>query len=125
MSEEDQGGTQIYCPTCETITECKALHPSEEYYFGDIIFRSHNFMTQWTRPDIGAVADDESGRRFHFRDSPDIHWFRRGRLCLTCNNPFYTAEVDEFCLSKLAELLYAIRNIETITAANEKDLAAA
>ncbi|MBO9484715.1 hypothetical protein [Salinisphaera sp. G21_0] len=47
---------------------------------------------------------EKKNQRWKRNDYPDIHWFRRGRECLTCGHNFITAEADESLLDELARL---------------------
>ena len=80
------GGTLMHCPCCENITECKAIPP-------------------------GSIGE-KTGQRWHRTDHTDINWFRRARQCLTCEECFITAEIDEKFLAELVELRNALGNIK-------------
>lgn len=80
------GGTKMYCPYCKETTICSAMP-----------------LTQ-----LGK----RSGQRWHRTDHEDIHWFRRGRLCLTCYNDFITSEIDEEFIEELVELRDALSSIK-------------
>lgn len=72
----EKGGTQMFCPFCKDIRECRTFTLTE-------------------------IGHKEGQRMFHTK-YPDLEWFKRGRDCLTCNNHFETAEIQE---SKLFELV--------------------
>src|SRR4051794_7320867 len=74
----NQGGTKVFCPSCEAIQICRVISPSE----------------------MGM----ESARRFHYTKHRDIQWFRRAKQCLECEGKFVTAEVEEEFLEELVEL---------------------
>ena len=81
-----QGGTQIYCPNCKTVTVCKAVTPSSAGY--------------------------DSGQRFHKTTHLDVSWFRRIRICKECEEDFPTAELDERFVDELVELRDALAEIK-------------
>jgi hypothetical protein len=66
--------THMWCPICEEI--------------------------RCTRVDTRDSYDQQ--RRCSSATHPDLNWFRRERICLSCKNEFSTAEVDE---AQLLELL--------------------
>lgn len=84
--KKESGGTNIYCPYCGGIRECRAIHTTK----------------------LGL----ESSQRLYSPDHPDIQWFRRGRECLTCGNTFITAELDEDFLEELMKLRNALGAIK-------------
>ncbi|WP_027853079.1 hypothetical protein [Marinobacterium litorale] len=92
------GGTQMYCPSCGEIETCRAIGLR----------------------DLG----EESGQRWYRTDHQDVHWFRRGRECLSCGHTFLTAEMNEQFLDELIELRDALvdikKNAETYTAEANK-----
>lgn len=94
-----QGGTQIYCPNCESIQICKAINPS-------------------------SIAN-ESGQRWMRRDHKDINWFRRGRECQQCFHEFLTAELDEDFVTELVKLREALSEIKKNAEEYQKEAAAA
>jgi len=53
-----------------------------------------------------------SGRRLYQRNHSDVHFFRRGRICLTCQHGFLTAETRERFLDELVELRDALAEIK-------------
>ena len=73
-----QGGTQLWCPRCAAITVCKAVNPS-------------------------LLAEDPD-QTWNMEEHPDIQWFRRARICQTCDHEFLTAEIDEAFLTELVQL---------------------
>ena len=73
-----QGGTNLWCPKCAAITVCKAVNPS-------------------------LLANDPD-QTWIMQDHSDIQWFRRARICQTCNHEFLTAEIDEAFLTELVQL---------------------
>lgn len=91
----EQGGTQKYCPNCETITVCKAVNPSR--------------------------MAEVSGQRFYKSDHADIHWFRRGLICQSCEHEFLTAELEESFLEELVELREALKEIKVNAEAYVKE----
>ncbi len=82
----------MFCKQCGKVTVCKAVDPKQ------------------------VVATVKSGRRFFRTSHEDLQYFRRGRICLTCNSAFLSAEMREDFLSELAELREALgqikRNVE-------------
>lgn len=94
-----QGGTRLYCPCCEDIRVCKAI------------------STTYVVP--------ESGQRYSRTDHVDIHWFRRGRECMTCTHVFLTAELSEDFVNELVELRDALADIKANAEAFASESAAA
>lgn len=84
----ENGGTEIYCPNCNSFQVCKAINPSKIAY--------------------------EHGQRW---SCSDVHWFRRGRECLSCGTEFLTAEVDEGLVNELLELRTVLSGIKQNAAA--------
>ena len=87
MSRNGQGGTQKWCPTCESIQVCAAVNPTQ--------------------------LGERSGQRWYKPDHDDIQWFRRGLICQSCGDEWLTAEVEERFLSELVELRGALKEIKT------------
>lgn len=80
-----QGGTQMYGPYCGRVRVCKAVSPSE---YGE-----------------------SSERQLYMLEHEDIHWFRRGRFCLSCNETFLTAEVNkDFLYEELKSALAVVKS---------------
>ncbi len=73
-----KGGTKIFCPSCKSFNICKGLSPT--------------------------TLGEPKAQRWYRTDHLDISWFRRARQCLTCENKFLTAEVDEMLLEELIKL---------------------
>lgn len=82
----EQGGTQMWCPTCKEIRICAAIPLTRIGY--------------------------KSGQRWYKTDHPDINWFRRGRECMTCGHEFVTAEMNEEFLEELVELRGALADLK-------------
>ncbi|GMV90869.1 MAG: hypothetical protein AMXMBFR82_06470 [Candidatus Hydrogenedentota bacterium] len=82
-----QGGTQMWCPECESVQVCAAVSLSRLGY--------------------------ESGQRWYKSDHPDINWFRRGRVCQNCGCEFVTAELNENFLEELVELRVALTDVKS------------
>ena len=80
------GGTTMFCPHCQDLTECQAFN--------------------------AALIGQESDQRWIRTDHEDINWFRRARQCLSCLAAFFTAEVDEQFLDELVELRDALGQIK-------------
>lgn len=78
----------MWCPKCEKITSCKAVSPR----------------------DINRLLP--SSRRFYKKLHEDVHFFRRGRVCLTCQHKFLSAEAREDFLTELVELRDALSVIK-------------
>lgn len=85
-NRQTRGGTQKWCSNCQEITVCSAVSPSSLGY--------------------------QSGQRFFNEDHTDIHWFRRGQVCLQCGRKWVSAEVDEDFLNELTELRDALREVK-------------
>lgn len=79
------GGTNLYCPYCKEITVCKVIPPRE---FGQ-------------KPE----------QRWYFEKHPDVHGFRRVRICLSCNFRFVTSEVHEDFLNELVQLRNSLGSV--------------
>lgn len=88
MSKPATGGTSMYCKKCEELTVCKAVEPR------------------------AVIPSLSYGRRFYKKEHKDVHWFRRGRECLTCGHLFLSAEVREDFLTELAELRDALGTLK-------------
>lgn len=70
----------MWCSNCKAVTPCKAVEPKE------------------------VKINLKSGRRWYKIEHEDVHWFRRGRICLQCNYGFVTSEVNETFINELTEL---------------------
>jgi len=68
----------MYCPFCDRVTVCSAHAP--------------NFPMA-----PGEYLQSAAGH-------PDLHWFRRSRICTTCNESFHTAEIYEKHIHELIQL---------------------
>lgn len=88
MPRATRGGTQMYCKNCKKVTVCKAVDPKQ------------------------VLASVKSGRRFYRTAHEDVHYFRRGRVCLTCNTSFLTAEMREDFITELTDLRDALGRIK-------------
>jgi hypothetical protein len=73
-----QGGMQLWCPRCAAVTVCKAVNPS--------------------------LLGKDPDQSWYMEDHPDIQWFRRARICKTCDQEFLTAEIAEAFLDELIQL---------------------
>lgn len=71
------GGTQLWCPNCESIQVCRV-----DANYSD--------------------AEDNRGNIF-WHEAPKIHTFRRPRVCNSCENFFWTNEVNEEWIDKLID----------------------
>ncbi len=84
-------GTKIFCPSCKQFAICRAVSPT-------------------------AIGEPKA-QRWHRTDHQDISWFRRARQCLTCDQVFLTAELDERLLEELIELREKLAKKNQIVAA--------
>lgn len=82
-------GTKIWCDGCQDWTYCKGLSPAE----------------------VSFLPSDRNQRWSH-TEHEDLHWFKRGRRCKTCNHEFMTVEIEEDRLWELAELRDALAEIK-------------
>ena len=82
--KNETGGTDMWCPKCEKITTCKAVSPRD--------------VTKFV----------SSSRRLYKKKHDDVHFFRRGRICLACRHKFLSAEAREDFLTELVELRDAL-----------------
>lgn len=71
------GGTQMWCPNCESIQIC--------------------------RVDTTYVETEENRGNVFWHQAPNIKSFRRPRVCNKCEEFFWTDEVDENLLQKLLD----------------------
>ena len=71
------GGTQLWCPNCESIQTC--------------------------RVDTTYIETDENRGNVFWRRVPSIRSFRRPRVCNECGEFFWTDEVSEDLLEKLLD----------------------
>jgi hypothetical protein len=99
-----KGGTGMYCPGCKKITTCKAVAAAQ----------------------VTQRASDYSQRKYYTKHN-DIHYFQRGRQCLTCKHEFVSGEVDLGFLRELAQLRDALSEIKANaeTYAKESEAASA
>jgi len=95
MSRNGQGGTQKWCPTCESTQVCAAVNPTQ--------------------------LGERSGQRWYKPDHDDIQWFRRGLICQNCGSEWLTAEVEEKFLTELVELRNALKEIKKNAEAYAKE----
>jgi hypothetical protein len=91
----DQGGTNKWCPKCQSIQICAAVNPSR----------------------LGAG----SGQRWYREEYSDIRWFRRGQVCQTCGHTWLSAEVPEEFIDELVELRAALHDIKVNAEAYTKE----
>jgi hypothetical protein len=99
---ESKGGTDMWCPSCKSITTCKAVPAAQVTY---------------------NPAD--YAQRKYYTSHSDIQFFQRGRECLSCGNGFVSAEVDLDFLEELVELRNALAAIKENAEAYVKESAAA
>ena len=83
---EGGGGTLMFCPHCEDLTECRVIP--------------------------ATLMGEDAGQRWSRTDHTDINWFRRARQCKNCSQGFLTAEIDEKFLEELVELREALGSIK-------------
>jgi hypothetical protein len=95
----EQGGTKMYCPSCQEIQVCQAIH--------------------------GGKVGLKGGQRWQRTDYPDIQWFRRVRQCLNCSEVFITAEIREDILEELVALRDALSDIKVNAEKYRRESAAA
>lgn len=79
----------MYCPSCKEITKCKAIPAAK----------------------VTLNARDYAQRMYYVKHK-DVHYFQRGRECLTCMNAFVSAEVDLAFIEELIELRNALSTIK-------------
>lgn len=89
MSNSFAGGTGMWCPSCKEVTACKAVPAAKV---------------------TGDVQD--YNQRFYRADHKDIHFFKRGRQCLTCEKSWVTAELTAAHLEELVQLRDALADIK-------------
>lgn len=97
-----KGGTDMFCPACKQVTTCKAIPAAQVTY-----------------------DPSDYGQRKYYTKHEDIHWFQRGRVCLSCGHEFVTAEVDIEFLEELVELRGALSTIKANAEAYVKESSAA
>lgn len=78
----------MWCPNCSKVRVCKAVAVP------------------------AGLAGLRSGRRWQRKGHPDLHWFRRGRECMTCGRWFITAEIREDLLDELCRLRSVLSQIK-------------
>ena len=83
------GGTRMWCPDCKSYEICKAIPGAK------VTGRNRDYSQLW-----------------YFQEHDDVHWFQRGRMCLTCDYTFLTAEVDNQFLEELVELREALSDLK-------------
>jgi hypothetical protein len=88
---ESNGGTQLWCPNCKEIRECKVV--------------SH-----W-KTDIG---------NFNHPEFPDLNWRQRPRICLECDTEFNTIEIQEEAVDELVELRRLMKRIKEAISVQEQ-----
>ena len=97
-----KGGTDMHCPKCKRVTTCKAVPAAQVTY----------------------DTSDYAQRKYYSKHS-DIHFFQRGRACLSCGHEFVSAEVDLGFLEELVELRDALSAIKSNAEAYMNESAAA
>jgi hypothetical protein len=96
------GGTNMYCPGCDTITPCKAVPAAQVTY-----------------------DSSDYAQRQQYTEHSDIQFFQRGRKCLECGHKFVSAEVNLGFLEELVELRHALSSIKANAERYVKESAAA
>lgn len=85
-----KGGTDMHCPSCKMITTCKAV-PAAQVTWDSSDYAQHKYYSKYS----------------------DIHFFQRGRECLSCGHEFVSAEVELGFLEELVELRDALSAIKS------------
>ena len=80
---ETGGGTNLYCPKCNGVKECKVL---------------------W--------YENKSNNNFYDIDFPDLHWRARSRECNSCGHHFTTYEIQEIAIHELIELRKLLKEFQ-------------
>ena len=86
---------KLWCPHCEEIHPCYSVNPSE--------------------------VGESGGRRFYREDADDVNFFRRFRMCTSCDQYFETSEVEARFLDELVQLRESLADIKANAAAYEHD----
>ncbi len=94
-----QGGTKLWCPHCRVVRVCEAKNP--------------------------GTMGKPIGQRWYRQGHADIQWFRRGRICRTCFQSFFTAELDEGAIEELVQLRDALKDVKAKAEAYLKQASAA
>ncbi|WP_157272084.1 hypothetical protein [Azohydromonas aeria] len=97
-----KGGTDMYCPRCKKIKTCKAISAAQV-----------------------TMDTSDYAQRKYYTEHADIHFFQRGRLCLSCGHRFVSGEVDLEFLQELIELRDALKEIKSNAEMYTKQSAAA
>ena len=97
-----KGGTDMWCPNCKRIQTCKAVPAAK----------------------VTSNSTDYGQRKYYTMHS-DIHFFQRGRECLSCGYDFVSAEVNAVFLEELIELRDALKAIKSNAEAYVKEASAA
>jgi transcriptional regulator NrdR family protein len=80
---ETGGGTQIWCPKCKSIQECKVL---------------------W--------YENTSKGNFYNKENPDLNWRQRPRECNSCGHNFDTYEIHSAAIEELMQLRKTLTSIQ-------------
>lgn len=83
------GGTAMWCSDCKVIRTVRAI-PGK-----DVTSRNRDYA-----------------QRRHHSEHKDLHFFQRGRECLSCGKKFLTAEIDLAYLFELAQLRDALKDLK-------------
>jgi hypothetical protein len=81
---ESDGGTQLWCPKCDEIQECKVI----------------------------SYDNDSKGNFFH-KEFPDLQWRARPRQCNVCDHHFNTYEIEQTAIDELVELRKLLIELKT------------
>lgn len=85
----EKGGTDMWCPGCKSVRTCRAVPAAQ------VTFDTSDYAQRWYK-----------------KNHPDVHWFQRGRECLSCAHEFVTGEADIGFLDELVELRNALAEIK-------------
>jgi transcriptional regulator NrdR family protein len=88
---ETGGGTNLWCPKCACIKECKVL---------------------W--------YENKSNGNFFDTDFPDLHWRERSRECNSCGHQFNTYEIEGTTVSELIELRKLLKEFQKLIEEQQK-----
>ena len=86
------GGTQLWCPKCDAIHECKVLS-----------------------------YDNTLKGNFSHTEFPDLNWRERPRECNNCGDQFDTYEIERSAIDELVELRKLVQGIKSSIEEQQKD----
>jgi hypothetical protein len=99
MSKLNTEGTGMWCPSCKTIRRCRAGKPK--------------------------TRGESSHQQLYRGDYPDVCFFRRARVCLSCGHRWHTTEVSESVLDELAQLRNSIALVQQLVLSSVENANAA